>query len=534
MDAILDVTSFIDNFLGMGIDIVILFIILVLVTKNNVKISLCLLFALTWMWSFSNIIYSRFFHHYLSFSAIGQGNSLFDGVVIRSVVDKVNIWDFFYFIFFLWIVVLIGKTNLKDINHIKKILLILCVFILMDVVGHAFYCLCNPQLRYVHYFTHRIFSSHIDMSVNSSQPIYANFSRGTIRPICAEIFIDLHGNIELTDDQVIMINNMIASSREMHNVSHIKNPRNLIFILVESLMSFTSEMKVGNKEVTPFLNSLKNDTSVYYNGKMIKNVTIGESSDGQFIYMTGLLPLRSVVTVSKANRVTLPGLPKELGIDSRMIIPTVSSMWNQDEMCRQYGFDNLYTSNDFEGGKYSCLTDEQVFQLAIQKDMISSQPFFSVVLTISMHQPYTEQIDSSFPIIDSSLSSELANYLNVCHYTDRQIEKYFDFLKESGLFNNSLIVIAADHPVYNPNFGDVNYYIPLFIVNASGLSNNMWQGECNQLDVYKTLLDLLGSKCEWYGLGCSLLSPNYRNAVTSDTWKASEWIIMSDFFSKKK
>lgn len=533
MDAILDVTSFIDNFLGISFDVIFLFFVLILITWKRIKLSLYILFTITWLWSIFNIIYSRFFHHYLSFSAIGQGGSLFDGVVIRSISDKVYIWDLLYFFFYMLIISIIWKINIKNTSHVKHLLVFFCFFALMDIVGHVFCCLINPKLRYVHYFTHRIYANHIDMSLNSSQPIYANFSRGSIRSIGLEILTDLRGNLKLDASQVEVINTMIDSSQKMHyHLNDVKRPSNLIFILVESLMSFTSEMKVGDNEVTPFLNSLKRDPSVYYNGKMVNNVTIGESSDGQYIYMTGLLPLRSMVTVSKAKRASLPGLPKILGVDSRMIIPTVSSMWNQDEMCRQYGFKDLYTSNDFEGGKYACLTDEQVFQLAIQKDKVSPQPFFSIILTISMHQPYTKQIDTSFPVKESSISMELANYLNVCHYTDRQIEKYFDYLKESGLFNNSLIVIAADHPVNSTCFGNDNNDIPLYIVNASGLPENMWQGKCNQLDVYTTLLDLFCNKCEWYGLGCSLVSPNYMNTVTPKTWAASEWILMSDFFSK--
>jgi lipoteichoic acid synthase len=133
---------------------------------------------------------------------------------------------------------------------------------------------------------------------------------------------------------------------------------------------------VNGKEVTPFLNSLKRDSHVYYNGKMHENVTIGESSDGQFIYMTGLLPLRAIVTISKARKIILPGLPKKLGKVSRMVIPTVTSLWNQDEMCRQYGFNSLYSSKDYAGS--SNLNDEQVIQLAMQKDNVTDMPFFSV------------------------------------------------------------------------------------------------------------------------------------------------------------
>jgi len=165
--------------------------------------------------------------------------------------------------------------------------------------------------------------------------------------------------------------------------------KNVIFILVESYMSFTSEMMVNGQEVTPFLNSLKRDSTVYYNGNMNENVTIGESSDGQFIYMTGILPLRSVITVSKARFISLPGLPKVLGRDSRMIIPTTSTVWDQDEMCRQYGFDHYYSSTDYEGDHEVYLNDEQIFKMAMEKDKNAKQPFFSVILTMSMHQPCT-------------------------------------------------------------------------------------------------------------------------------------------------
>lgn len=79
------------------------------------------------------------------------------------------------------------------------------------------------------------------------------------------------------------------------------------------------------------------------------------------------------------------------------------------------------------------------------------------------------------------MDSERACYLNVCHYTDRQIEKYFEHIKQTGLYDNSLIVIAADHPVHNTDFGGVSKDIPLYIANLPIKNRNrMWQGECNQ------------------------------------------------------
>lgn len=534
IDAVIDITTYIDNILGVSFDIFVLLLVLKLVAWNHIKLILRLLFSLTWGWSFSNILYSRFFHHYLSFSAIGQGGSLLEGLVFRSIIEKVYIEDFLFFLYFLLVLFLIERINFKGIRYIKSVFGCFIAVIVIDLAGYVLYCTSKPQLRYANYFLHRLNSNHFEISTCSSQPIFSNFSRGAVRSIGVEVYADLQGSMDITDEMMKTINHTIEmSQKERGNIIDVRSQCNVIFILVESLMSFPIDMRVGSHEVTPFLNSLKHDSMVYYNGKMKKNITIGESSDGQFIYMTGILPLRSMITVSKAKHRSMPGLPKLLGVDSRMVIPTVSSMWNQDDMCQQYGFDHIYTSNDYDGGSYACLNDEQVFQLAIEKDKVSCQPFFSVILTISMHQPYNEQIDSSFPVYDSSMSSELANYLNACHYTDRQIEKYFEYLKKSGLYSNSMIVIAADHPVYNTAFGDVKDYIPFFILNAGANPRNMWQGDCNQLDVYSTLLDLLGIESNWYGLGHSLVSPNYKESVSSKTWEVSEWIVLGDYFSGK-
>jgi lipoteichoic acid synthase len=215
-----------------------------------------------------------------------------------------------------------------------------------------------------------------------------------------------------------------------------------------------------------------------------------------------------------------------------MIIPTIETMWNQDKMCMRYGFGSLYSSDDYNDGHDSNLNDEQLFRLAMQKDKLSKQPFFSVILTMSMHQPYTNQIDSTFHIKNDSIRDDLACYLNVCHYTDRQIKKYFDYLKQTGLYDNSLIVIAADHPVHNTDFGGVCKNLPLYVINSPISPQNMWHGDCNQLDVYTTILDLLGCDSEWYGLGRSLASTNYENEITANLWNVSEWIIMGDYFSK--
>lgn len=533
LESELDITTYFDNLLGVCFDIGIIYFICYTFFWRNSKLAASICFITTWLWSLSNVIYSRFFYHYLSLSAIEQGGVLTEKLIIRCIVDSLKISDIYYIVvatLFFFVV-----TKLQSINKKwawRNITLILFISIITDISVHAAYCLFEPQYRYASYFMHRMYLKHIATHRTWSQQNLAHFIRGNIRTICGDLIINHQSTVVLSSDQVKQI--IEEASKSQRNISGqvILTPKNIIFIIVESYMSFTSDLKVNGKEITPFLNSLKKRTNVYYNGNMKENVTIGESSDGQFIYMTGILPLQNDVTVSKVRRVAIPGLPKIIGRESRMIIPTTTSVWNQDEMCRQYGFDHLYTRDDYKSAIESDLNDKQVFDLAAQKDNASHTPFFSVILTMSMHGPYTEQIDQSFLLSSSSLSKELLCYLNSCHYTDHQIKLYFDHLIKSGLLDNSLIIISADHRVHKSDFAEINKHIPLYIINANGLPENMWQGECNQLDVFTTLLDLLGCQKKWFGLGLSLLSPNYEDSITDKTWNVSEWIINGDFFSK--
>ena len=203
-------------------------------------------------------------------------------------------------------------------------------------------------------------------------------------------------------------------------------------------------------------------------------------------------------------------------------------------MCKQYGVKNLYSTSEYKKPRGEYLSDEQVFDMADSIDCCSKEPFFSMVLTFSMHQPYLEMIDDAFDVKDPTYSKSLINYLNACHYTDKQLRDYFNSLKKNDLYEKSLIIIAADHHVAESALelpGDMNERkLPLFIIHGGFNPSEAWAGECNQLDVYTTLLDILGADTPWRGLGHSLLSPEYKDSMDENKWNYSEWIIKSGYF----
>ena len=152
-----------------------------------------------------------------------------------------------------------------------------------------------------------------------------------------------------------------------------------------------------------------------------------------------------------------------------------------------------------------------------------------------MHQPYSSCIDTTFHINDDSLPNEYKNYLIACHFFDTQVGKYLSYLKNCGLYDKSLIVITADHDAHIKSLkmeGKISNSLPLYIVNGNIDNTTAWQGECNQLDVYTTLLDILGIDSDWRGLGHTLLQRDYHNSVSTETRSISEQIIYSNYFEK--
>ncbi len=538
----LEFVSYFFNFSSVLLDTCCLIVIFWGLTLGRIKVSFIITFIVTLIWSFANIQYSRFFHQYISFSAILQIDSLSNSLLVNCLKGSLKWTDTLFLIWGLIIYKICRRTfNEKAFISICSILsypiisYTIC-FILMAII----YRWGTPR-RYFDYYQARTSQILFSSETASLFPTITTFHRGSIRSLN---FWGALRSYELTDKQKKIIEKEINSSflkKTKKNES--KEIKNVIFIIVESYLSVTSDLTVNGHEITPFLNSLKRNENVYFNGKMQSNICAGESSDGQFIYLTGLLPLRSEITITKAKCNDLPSLAKafkKMGIKkSKMIIPTQPSLWEQNLMCKAYGIEELYSNLDYRqptGESISReLNDEEVFELAVQSDNSTTEPYFSIILTMSMHEPYSSPIEHDFTLEDTSLPEKYRNYLIACHYTDTQIAKYFNYLQSTGLSSRSLIVIAADHQAH-PTFLEmddkISEKIPVYIVNGNINKKTAWLGSCNQLDLYTTILDIMGSDYKWNGLGTTLLSPYYNDSVTIKQ-EVSDWIINSDYFKGK-
>ena len=537
-------SSLIDNFIACLLDTSVILFITWIFTLRRLKLSFVITFVVTLLWSFCNAFYARFFHQYLSWSSIGQAGNLTDGAVIDSMLAGFEMTDLYYplmAILFGWFLIRTWHHDLT-IKSIRTTIIMWLFSLIIGLAAHSLYFF-HPKYGFVYAMEKTMFTPE---KMDSMWPNWTFFHKGFFRKLVVDQ-LSRDTELKLTKEQQQEIEREYADhSLRVTGRTASDSIKNVIFILVESYLSVTSDLVIDGKEITPNLNKLKHDSTVYFNGHMRPNVSIGESADGQYIYMAGLLPLHAEITVSKAKHNEIIGLPEQMkkilpDLKSYTIIPTNPTLWEQMPMSEAYGFDYLYSMLDYqaemkdnENGEF--LTDDMIFKYAAYKDHTNSQPFFSLILTMSMHQPYTSFTRHGFEVTDKSLPQYYKNYLNSCHFFDMQIGKYFEELKKQGLYDNSLIIIVADHdarPRYLDMEGIISDDIPIYIINGGFDPSSAWDGECNQLDVYTTILDIMGIDCNWRGLGHTLLNKDYQNSVMGKTQELSDMITFSNYFSSK-
>lgn len=214
-----------------------------------------------------------------------------------------------------------------------------------------------------------------------------------------------------------------------------------------------------------------------------------------------------------------------------MVVPTAPTFWHQDEACRVFGIDSLFST--VAPGGYWLSDDDEVFKKAgtVLKENINRKMFLTV-LTASTHSPYNVKFDKALQSFsDGTLPEEISNYYSKCNYLDNELRKFIGFLRKEKLYSNTLI--ASDH--HAPGIAaDTPSRLPFVILNAGHLPCAEPAAAVGQQDVYPTLLDLFGlrvSACpSWRGLGYSMFckEPAAGRMSEDEQQRLSDVILETD------
>ncbi len=147
----------------------------------------------------------------------------------------------------------------------------------------------------------------------TSQGDYVNIN-GAVPYAMYCAYTSIFNKTTLTPEQKNEVTQFLNDQPQVDEEYATARGKNVIVLVVESLNSWVIDLKLNGREVTPTLNALCRDTvNNLVSTRMKSQVKNGRSSDGIFMYNTGLLPLVTQVVVNTYGDVPYPSLPKILG-----------------------------------------------------------------------------------------------------------------------------------------------------------------------------------------------------------------------------
>ncbi|MDR2296343.1 MAG: sulfatase-like hydrolase/transferase [Clostridiales Family XIII bacterium] len=233
--------------------------------------------------------------------------------------------------------------------------------------------------------------------------------------------------------------------------------RNLIVIQLESFQDFVVGLEYNGQEITPNLNGLLEENTIYFD-QFFHQVGAGNTSDAEFAINNSICGSARYYTYELFPQNTFRGLPvllKERGYSTAVFHAYEDvSFWNRAEMYPAQGFDFFYGGlDDHRGGDYHLtewmgwgLPDSEFYKQTLRLMEDLPQPFYGFVISLSNHHPFEMLEHYRFiDLLPEDAGTLVGNYLQSAAYTDYALGLFLDGLKEMGLYHNSVIAIYGDH-----------------------------------------------------------------------------------------
>lgn len=337
----------------------------------------------------------------------------------------------------------------------------------------------------------------------------------------------------------------------------IEKNRNVIVIHLESFQQFLINLKVNGKEVTPFLNSLYKNKHTISFSNFYHQVGLGRTSDAENMLETGTYGISDgSLFTSLGSENTFQAAPQILrqdGYTSAVFHGNVGTFWNRNDVYKNMGYNyffdkNYYSTHPKDASGYG-LKDKLFFAESIKYLEQMQQPFYTKFITVTNHIPFNldkEDQDPNFKTTNTT-DQTINNYFVTAHYLDEAIHEFFNYLKSSGLYKNTMVVIYGDHyglsnsenetlaPIIGESSDTWNTYnnvqmqrVP-FMIHANNLRGQINHEVGGEIDVLPTLLHLLGVNTKDYvQFGNDLLSPHRQNWVVfrNGTIVSSKYVIV--------
>lgn len=505
------------------------------------------LYIILFIWLYANSIYYREFSDFISISTIMASSSVSAGLG-DAALKLFRIWDIAYFADIA--VILYFLCNKKRRQQLfldrqpldpRTSFAVTAVSVLLFSLNFFLAEVDRPELLsrgFSNTYIVRGLGVNAFFAYSANQTYQAEKDRSEAKP-----------------DDLQAVTEYIQAHYAQPNDAYfgIAKGRNIIYIHLESLQQFIIDYKLVHEgqeyEVTPFLNSLYHANSTLAFPNFFHQVKAGKTSDSETLIETSLFGLNQgsyMVTYGGTNtQYAAPSILSQLGhYTSAVFHGNAGSFWNRNNTYKQWGYNYF-----FDASAFSKQTDKNSFQYGLNdKIMLADsikylermqQPFYAKFITVSNHYPYTSSLigdEQGFPLAETK-DDTINGYFATANYLDSSVEAFFNYLKATGLYEHSIIILYGDHygisnsrnatlaPLIGKNSETWSAYdnamlqrVPYMIVIPGMENGGIVETYGGEVDALPTLEHLMGiDSTSYIQVGQDLLSPQHQQIVAMRT-----------------
>jgi phosphoglycerol transferase MdoB-like AlkP superfamily enzyme len=298
------------------------------------------------------------------------------------------------------------------------------------------------------------------------------------------------------------------------NIHVIKKNSNVILIILESFSNKIIGELGGEPGITPEMDTLCRNSLVFRNF-----FASGDRSEKGILSLMSGYPAQPTTTIINFPGKT-QGLPfllspfHENGYYTAFYyggdfnFANFRSYFTNPWMDRQISINNFPSKLNTQ--KWG-VPDEFLFEKMINDIDTIKSPFFISCFTLSSHEPYDISMELVFP---SKSRNDMSK--NAFHYTDKCVGEFIDQAKKRAWWDNTLIIIVADHgsryPGNTPNDVALKFRIPMIWTGgAVTISDTSINKYASQTDLPVTLLNQFEFPLKGYIFSKDILDANSKS-----------------------
>ena len=314
-------------------------------------------------------------------------------------------------------------------------------------------------------------------------------------------------------EQLFFSNNNRTALLEEIKSDSTEQQKNVVLISIESFSADFMEHYGNDKKITPFLDSLADQSLMFTNLYATGNRTVR----GLEALTIALPPAPGESVIKRQdnkNKYTTGSIFENKGYQVKYLYGGYSYFDNMQDFFQGNGYD-VVDRNNFKPEEISFanvwgVCDEDMAKKAIQvmnEEYKKGKPFFNHWMTVSNHRPFT------YPEGKIDIPGNAKSRDGGVKYTDYSIRQFFNMAKKQPWFENTVFVIVADHCASSSGKTELpleKYRIPGMVFAPNYIKPAKFSQLMSQIDVMPTVFGLLNFNYKSKLLGQNVFSPNYK------------------------